>query len=445
MPGALANYATNGLWKYARHLKYIEDKLLAVAEGKIDRLLISVPPQHGKSMLTSQYFTAWFLGRFPDKKVILTSYEATFAASWGRKSRDILEEHGEKVFGVKISSSSAAADHWEIHDHLGGMVTAGAGGSITGKGGDLLIIDDPIKNNQEALSATRLNAIWEWYQATVYTRLSPTGAIVVIMTRWSPEDLVGRLLQDQKDGGDEWVNVCLPAIAEEGDQLGRKEGEPIWPQRYSLKWVEQRKRVLQAFWFEALYQQRPAPRAGYVINIDWFRRYRVPPERKKAEMVVLSFDTAQKESELSGYTVCTVWYFYDSSYYLIDVVRDRYRHPRLISVAKNLVERWRPHAVLIEDKATGSSLIEHLRDETSAPVLPIEPQDIGSKAVRMQNETPAVEAGQVHIPEDGTAVWLYDFIEELRSFPNSTHKDQVDSFSQFLRWARERGSGIEMW
>jgi predicted phage terminase large subunit-like protein len=457
LPGGLAHYATGGEWRYSPHLSLIENCLLDVVAGRIDRLMVSVPPQHGKSTIISHYFPTWYLGRFPGKKCILTSYEATFASSWGRKARDTLEEYGPRIFNVNVSDKSAASDNWEVvhineqnRKIISSMVTAGAGGPITGKGADLMIIDDPVKNNEEALSSTRLEKIFEWYQSTVYTRLSPTAAIIIVMTRWSHDDLCGKLIREQDVGGDTWKIVTLPALIEDedmarADPLGREIGDSLWPERYPAKWIKQRKRVLQSFWFEALYQQRPAPKAGFIVNIEWFRRYKTQPAKSKAEMVVLSFDTAQKEKELNDYTVCTVWFIYENGYYLIDVIRDRFSHPALLSLAKNLIARWTPNVVLVEDKGSGTSLIQHLQEETTAPVIPMDPTSAGDKAIRMEVECPVIEAGQCYLPESGRAEWLYDFVEELRSFPNSAYKDQADSVSQFLRWAREKRTGIMMW
>lgn len=442
MPGALANLASNGEWQYAPHLGYLEDKLLEVVDGKLTRLLISMPPQNGKSSLISQYFSAWFLGRFPTRKVILASYESTFASSWGRKARDVLEATGEDVFDVKVAQRSRAVNYWET-EQGGYMATAGAGGSITGRGADIFIIDDPIKNSVEALSTTRQDQIWEWFRTTVYTRLSPDAALIVIMTRWTVNDLIGRLLDEQERGGDVWTYVNLPAIAEEEDPLGRKEGEALWPNRYNLEWLEARKRVLGEFWFNAMYQGKPVPQAGFIVNVKWFRRYHTPPMRSAADMIVLSMDTAMNDREINDYTAIMVWFLVENAYYLIDVLRDRFDYPRLQEVTTNMIARWAPHAVLIENRGSGMSLIQSL--EGQAPVVSMDPTGGGNKNIRLQVETPAIEAGQVYLPEDGSVPWLFDFVEEIRAFPNTRWRDQGDCLSQFLRWARERRVGVEMW
>ena len=178
--------------------------------------MVTLPPRHGKSQLISQYFPAWYLGTFPDRRTILTSYEAGFAAGWGRRARDVLEEFGPEVFEVSVREDSSAADRWDINGHVGGMITAGVGGAITGRGADLLIIDDPVKNSEDAASKTMRDKAWEWYQSTAYTRLEPGGAIILVMTRWNEDDLAGRILKESQTGGEKWEVMNLPAIAEEG-------------------------------------------------------------------------------------------------------------------------------------------------------------------------------------------------------------------------------------
>jgi hypothetical protein len=222
-------------------------------------------------MLASQYFPAWFLGRYPDKRVILASYEADFAASWGRKVRDVLEGKGGELFGVGVSRGSSAANRWDIAGHLGGMVTAGVGGPITGRGADLLVIDDPVKNAEEAASEVYRNKAWDWYTSTAYTRLEPSAGVVLIQTRWHGDDLAGRVLEHAKDTGESWEVVRFPAFAEDGDPLGRAPDEPLWPGRFDHSALEQIRQTLGSYYFAALYQQRPAPSVGAMFKREWFQ------------------------------------------------------------------------------------------------------------------------------------------------------------------------------
>jgi hypothetical protein len=241
-------------------------KLVGVALGEIPRLLVTMPPRHGKSSLCSHYFPAWYLGNYPGLNVILASYEADFAASWGRRARDVLEEHGPPVFGVRVSRDSSAANRWEIAGHGGGMMTAGVGGPLTGKEANVIILDDPVKNDQEANSPTYREHLWEWYRATLYTRLEPGGAIILIQTRWNQDDLAGRLLQEMEDGGERWDVLRFPALAEDNNPLGREPGEPLWPQRFNKKRLQEIRRTISSYWWAALYQQRPAPAPGQPAN-----------------------------------------------------------------------------------------------------------------------------------------------------------------------------------
>jgi hypothetical protein len=240
-----------------------------VAIGSVKRLLITMPPRHGKSEFASKYFPAWYLGTFPDRRVILTSYEADFAMTWGRKVRDLLHEFGPAVFGVSVRSDSTAANRWGIEDNTGGMDTAGVGGPITGKGAHLLIIDDPVKNAEEAASETMRNKAWDWYVSTAYTRLEPAGAVILIQTRWHSDDLAGRILAHAAETGERWDVVNLPAMAEEGDVLGRESGEPLWPERFDLDALERIRATLGGYYFAALYQQRPGPPDGAMFKTAW--------------------------------------------------------------------------------------------------------------------------------------------------------------------------------
>ena len=270
----LALVASNYQYQIPNHINLLNEKLQEIAFGDTKRLMVFLPPRHGKSMLVSHYFPAWYLGMFPDKRVILTAYEADFAATWGRRARDVLNEYGNTVFGIEVNNKSSAANRWDIKGHSGGMVTAGVGGPITGKGADILIIDDPVKNAEEANSQTYRDKTWEWYQSTAYTRLEPNGSIILIMTRWHEDDLAGRILhQIEQDKGEHWEIINLPAIAEDHDILGRNIGEPLWPGRYDLNELERIKYTTGSYWWSALYQQRPQPPEGGLLKRSWIKYY----------------------------------------------------------------------------------------------------------------------------------------------------------------------------
>jgi hypothetical protein len=234
-----------------------------------------MPPRHGKSELVSKYFPAWFLGCNPSKRIILASYAAEFAASWGRKARDVLTEIGPRYFdGLTIRSDSSAAHWWDLDEFSGGMQTSGVGGGVTGKGADLFIIDDPVKDAVQANSEVYRQRNWDWYQSVAYTRLEPDGAVVIMQTRWHEEDLAGHVLQHAKQTGESWDVLNLPALAEEPDPLGRQPGEPLWPERFSRADLLRIKATLGSYWWSAMYQGSPMPNEGGTFKRSWLRYWR---------------------------------------------------------------------------------------------------------------------------------------------------------------------------
>jgi hypothetical protein len=283
-PAGLAAVASKGRWKLATHLDLLNQKLLKVAGGierrESPRLAVVMPPRHGKSELCSKSFPAWFVGKYPDYRTILTAYEAAFARDWGRKARDLVESNGHH-FGITVRRDSSAADRWDIDGHTGGMLTAGVGKGITGRGAELLIIDDPVKDAAEANSETFRKRNWDWYTSTAYTRVEPGGGIVVIQTRWHEEDLVGKILTHAKETGEHWDVLHLPALSEgrDVDALGRELGEPLWPDRYDREALSRIKATQGSYWFCALYQGRPQPAEGGAFKRSWFKYYCIDEEQ----------------------------------------------------------------------------------------------------------------------------------------------------------------------
>lgn len=216
-PAEFAVRASGGRWQLAPHLALLNRFLLDLAAGAITRLLVTMPPRHGKSEFCSKFFPGWFLGTFPDYRVILASYEADFAAEWGGKVRDLMGEFGPAAFDLEVNPATTASARWDLKGHFGGMKTAGVGGPITGKGADLLVIDDPIKNAEEAGSAVRREAIWDWYRSTARTRLEPGGRVLLIQTRWHADDLAGRILESAAESGEPWVVLKVPALSDGPD------------------------------------------------------------------------------------------------------------------------------------------------------------------------------------------------------------------------------------
>lgn len=434
----LAYLASNRTYALPPHLALLDDHLCRLARGEIKRLMVFMPPRHGKSELCSKYFPAWFIGRYR-KRVILTSYEATFAASWGRLARDVLSEWGPDVFGVRVSQRSAAGDWWELEGaqgQRGAMMTAGVGGAITGKGADLLIIDDPVKNAAEAQSATARENAWRWYTSTAYTRLEPGGAVLVIQTRWHDDDLSGRILHES-ERADEWTVLSLPALAETDecypvagcDAFTRREGEALWPARFNAERLAAIRQDVGGRDWAALYQQHPTPDGGMIFHREWFRTYRELPALSQ---VVQTVDTAFKTGVASDYSVIATWGTDGVNFYLLDVWRARVEYPDLERAMIAQAAKHKPQAVLVEDAASGQSALQSLRRTTSLPLIPRKP--LGSKESRAAGVSPLVEAGKVYVPEH--AEWLADWLEEHIAFPMAAHDDTVDTTCYALEYLR---------
>ncbi|MFA5312726.1 MAG: phage terminase large subunit [Methanomassiliicoccales archaeon] len=438
MPVGLAHLASNGKYEIPDHIKLLNEKLLEVADGRCKRLIINLPPRHGKSETISKYFPAWFLGRYPDKRIILTSYEADFAASWGRKVRNILVDHGMEIFGVKVADDSSAANRWDISGHTGGMITAGVGGPITGRGADVLIIDDPIKNEEEANSPTIREKIAGWFSSTAYTRLEPNAAVIIIQTRWHEDDLTGRLLIEELEDGDDYDKIILPAIAEENDLLGREVGEALWPERYPIEALDRIAKKLGSYRYSALYQQHPQPAGGQKFKRENFRYFReengyyllrrdigVKRVAKADCWRFQTIDPAASEKQSADYfVVMTIDVTPDNELLVVDVRRekaDTTKHDRIMAESKG---NWHPSYQAVESKAFGLNIFQRARNKGYAITELIADTDKVSRSLPAQA---MLEAEQIFFLEG--AEWLGPFELELVSFPKGEHDDQVDTLS----------------
>lgn len=427
----------------ARHHRLLIEQLHKIDSGELTRLMVFWPPGHAKSKYSSENFPAWWIGRNKRKTVIHASYGTDFAERFGRKIRNnVRSTEFERVFGVTLSADSRAAGEWETVDG-GEYKAAGVGAGITGRRADLGLIDDPVKSRKEADSPTYRQAAWDWYQADFRTRLKPGAAIVIIQTRWHEDDLAGRILPADYDGrsgwvtardGERWYVLNFPAICErEDDGTGRQVGEALWPEYIGLPMLLQLKKTVGSRNWDALYQQRPRPSEGGIFKESWVqRRYGVIPQA--AGMVVHSWDTAQKPGELNDPSACGVYHMGRGvpGYYLREVWKEKVDYPSLKRKVLAFADRDKPAAILIEDKSSGQSLIQDLRTSTSLPIIAIEP--LGDKTFRANEVSAMVEAGLLHLPE--RADWLIDFEGEFFGFPLSTHDDQVDQLTQFLKWVR---------
>lgn len=422
------DYVHRGNWRKTRHLEYVCKRVQDVIDGKIKRLMVFLPPRHGKSMSITETLPSFFLGKNPDKRVIVSSYSSELAQRFGRRNRQKIEEFGKELFDVEISQEKASQVQWEIKDRLGGMLSVGVGGSVTGSGGDLIILDDPIKNRLEAESLTYRERLWQEWQNTIRTRLQPDGAIIIILTRWHNDDLAGRLMNPEFGEVEDWHVISLPAIAEENDLLNRKPGEALCPELgFGAAWAEETKSAVGTYTWAALYQQRPSPLEGALIKRDWWRYYDQLPS---CSFIIQSWDCTFKDLKTSDFVVGQVWGMQGANRYLLDQVRGRMGITETMNAIRIMSEKWQQTAgILIEDKANGTAVIELLSMEIPG-LIPVEPH--GGKIVRAQAVTPMIEAGNVFLPSPARAPWILDFIEECAVFPNGKNDDQVDAMTQSL-------------
>lgn len=417
---------------------------LDVEAGLQPRLMIFAPPRSGKSELFSRRFPAWALGRNPDLQIIAASYAADLSSRMNRDVQKIIDDQlYQNVFpSTSLNSKNIVtvannplrnSDIFEIVGHAGTYRSAGVGGGITGMGADIAIIDDPVKDAKEANSETIRSAVWDWYTTTLYTRLSPNSGVLLGMTRWHDDDLAGRLLKAAESGeGEQWKIIRFPAIAEFDEEF-RKEGEPLHPERYSLERLHGIKKAIGSHSWNALYQQRPTTKGGGIIKGEWFQRYTVLPRLKR---VIITVDTAMKVKQHNDYSVfMVVGLGIDGGIYILDVIRGKWEAPDLERKAKDIWSKYSefsPQAMYIEDKASGTGLIQKIRSEKNIPVRPVQVE--ADKYTRVLGAQGYVESKYVYLPND--APWVSDFINECESFTaNDSHKhdDQVDTLTMAIQ------------
>jgi len=424
---------------HGRHHKVMARKFEEIAEGKIKRLIINMPPRHTKSEFASYLLPAWFLGKYPGKKIIQTSNTAELAVGFGRKVRNLVSsEQYHKIFpNVNLRSDSKAAGRWATNQN-GEYFAIGVGGTVTGKGADLLIIDDPHSEQEAALASgdpTVFDRVYEWYTSGPRQRLQPGGAIIVVMTRWSKKDLTGRIVQSSidREGNDEWEIIDFPAIMPSGN--------PLWPQFWSLEELEALRSELPAGKWNAQYQQSPTSEEGAIIKREWWQLWEKedPP---RCEYIIQSWDTAFTKNERSDYSACTTWgVFYmdenedNAHIIMLDAFKRRMEFPELKKVAFDMYKEWEPDAFVVEAKASGAPLIYELR-AMGIPVQEFTPSRGNDKMVRINSISDLFASGKVWAP--GTR-WADEVIEEMAAFPNSDHDDLVDSTTQALIRFRKGG------
>lgn len=425
----------------AWHLETMCHVLEEIAGGRRRRQIIEVPPRSLKSICASVALPAWLLGHDPTMRILCVSYALEVALPFSAMTRQVMKSDWyREAFPRTVISSQKDTEKLFRTTAGGYRDTTSVGGAITGKGGGLIIIDDPCKPDDMESETQRTN-VADWYDRTLSSRLNNKrkDAILLVMQRLHPDDLAGHV---KARGG--WDTLTIPAIAMKDERIPlgrdrwhvRSEGDVLDPSREPKEVLDELKYQMGSRAFEAQYQQNPLPADGGVIEWHWFRSFVKPPEPEKPQ-IVQSWDTASKNTEFSDYSVCTTWLVDGSNYYLLDLFRRKLTFPELYPAAVELAERWRPTTVLIEDSSAGTPLIQALKFDRPIRMpspLPIRPEK--DKRTRVHEVSPAVEQGRVFLPLG--APWLEDLRVELIQFPSGKHDDQIDSLTQFLAYAERR-------
>ena len=417
------------------HHRVMADAFNRIAEGELKRLIINMPPRHTKSEFASHLFPAWYLGRFPDRKVIQTAHTAELAVGFGRKVRNLVgSKDYERIFtGVSLSADSKAAGRWNTNKQ-GDYFAIGVGGAVTGKGADILIVDDPHSEQEAAQNDPSVyDKTYEWYTSGPRQRLQPGGAICLVMTRWSKKDLTGSILKAsiERGGSDEWEIIELPAIL--------PSGKPLWPGFWPQDQLEALKAELPVGKWSAQYQQDPTSEEGAIIKREWWKEWtkKDPPD---CEFVIQSWDTAFLAKETADYSACTTWgVFYDedknANIILLDALQERLEFPDLKTRAYEMYKEYKPDAFIVEAKAAGSPLIFELR-RIGIPVSEYSPGRGRDKIARVNAVSDLFHSGHVWAPKKR---WAEEVIEEFAAFPTGDHDDLVDSSTQALLRFRQGG------
>ena len=426
------------------HVEVVAAALEECRTGKLRRLILNVPPRSLKSHMTSISFVAWLLGHNPAAQIICASYAQDLADKLAVDCRSLMTS---QWYLELFPATRLAGPRQSVSDFIttarGGRLATSVGGVLTGRGADFIIVDDPLKPD-EALSETQRNGVNNWNDHTLISRLNDKqkGCIIVIMQRLHEDDLVGHLLSQG-----EWRLIRFPAVAEENEhhiietpygrkEFKRREGEALHPERESLETLARIREVQGEYNFAGQYQQAPSPLGGGLVKEEWFKTYTAIDRPTKFDMVIQSWDTANKPTELSDYSACTTWGVKDKHVYLLHVYRKRVGYPDLKRAVRDQAEAFSPDVILIEDKASGTQLIQELVDEGMHAIKKYEPTS--DKIMRMHSVTSTIENGFVHLPEE--APWLGEFVHELSTFPRGKNDDQADSTSQALDWFKKNSS-----
>jgi predicted phage terminase large subunit-like protein len=450
-PATMAEKLSRGKWLPYEYLVKLSDKIVECVRTPDGRLIINMPPRHGKSLTISHWTPTWYLSENPTHNVMLASYGAILAARYGRMTRNTIAQN-QTALQIKLSADSKSGAQWELETG-GGMLSSGVDGGITGWGYHLGLIDDIVKDWKQAQSAAYHENVVEWFNSTFYPRAEPGASIIVLMTRWHRNDLTGYLMRPENEGGhmDDWESMVVPALAEnEDDPIGREIDAPLNPDRKSWAFLNKLRLAKgnheRQVW-AGVYQQRPEAAEGNIFRYEWWKFYDALPPRECWRRIVSSWDTALEENQTADFTVGTTWLEAEWDfpwedgpflcYYLLDMFREQVEYPEL---KRAVIENWElygPDKILIEKKASGTQLVQELSRPDKArtkglPIVPITPS--GSKVYRANLTTGIVEEGLVFLPMPiNGKVWVNTvFLDELGAFPKATHDDITDSVTQLL-------------
>lgn len=424
---AYCYFVHKGKWIDTYFHKWLANKVQTFVETETgnpyDILVISCPPQHGKSLTVTETFPSYYIGKYPDKRCIIACYNDDFAGKFGRRNKAKIDEYGSPIFNIRLKKASGR--DMEVQGHEGGIITRGIMSGITGNAGDLILIDDPVKNRMEADSQTYRDRLWEEWENSIMTRTQAGTKIILIQTRWHEDDLAGRVIA--RENYVEVVNI--PVEAEENDILGRPVGDALCPEiGKDNKWLQdfkQRYADGKRAW-NALYMGRPTSAEGNIFKREWWKYYTKLPE--KLPLIGISVDATFKDSDTSDFVAIEVWGKLNGDYYLLDLIKKRMDFPETLKAIRHMASKYpQKHSILVEDKANGSAIISMLRHEIEG-IIPITPQE--SKVARANAITGIVEGGNVYLPE--YADFTGEFVEEFASFPNGAHDDLVDACTQFI-------------
>ena len=421
------------------HIELLAAKLEEVRRGTCKRLIINIPPRHLKSHTASIAFPAWLLGHQPAKQILCVSYARDLSEKLARDSRNLMTSpFYEALFDTRISGERDAASEFETNEG-GYRLSTSIGGVLTGRGADIIVIDDPLKAD-DALSETRRRSVNEWYDNTLRSRLNnqQTGAIIIVMQRLHADDLVAHVQEHEA-----WEILSFAATAEQDEtyafmtpfgfkRANRQNGEILQPALLTPATLDTQRRAMTDYNFSAQYQQNPQPLSGFIVKREWLKFYSPAEKPERFDQILQSWDTANKDTELSNFSVCTTWGIKDQRLFLLDVHRRRMDFPTLKRAVIDLATVHRADIVLVEDKASGISLIAELRSQNFS-IVQEAPSIDGDKVMRLRGETAKIANGFVLFPKD--AHWLDTYLLELVTFPNSKNDDQVDSTVYALAWS----------